>query len=539
MAIPDTFGLKTPYHTEEEWIVGSICRNAFELLSFIVNKEAGVVPRDSVSVKKIDSDKTAYRVTVNVNKVTVNAVLFFSGSIWSSDAYPFCQLAMDQLKIVNGASGRTSKGNPLASLLEFSEASIEAENARISNWLTQEPNNIFAHQQAALVLGTLAMKENSGSFWDPRESCNHACAHLAVARALDSSKDLAIEGRLAECLVGLIADTKTECARQLSLMETASASNELSAWVRAARVRNSRDWRLAGNTNKRSGLEQVEYFRALSEAVNVDQAISWMRKNSVPPRQDFTRIVLQFAFSVEAGHEFALPSLGSEIALMNATFPNRFNRDSFIAALNENPADVLVPDSSGRLNVQVISPGMWARFFQRHICHALIETGDFLQNKWGVADEAEQFDAATTHAFGQLELFPYLRAVKAIRLNRKNDPVAIAVSFGQHPEWAPAFVCRMAPSDNPLLISFQQTVRSWFSPSVPTGTAYAVSSRSKCVEADSRDWEEATHKLYQIAPLQYRVAQLELNSRYSEHPSYAQVQEIMGPMLDYYLPALS
>ena len=540
-AASQTCVLKTPYKTEQEWIVGSICRNAFELLSFIPDKNAEVVPPDRVSVRRIDSDNTAYQVTLNTNEVTVNATLYFSGSIWSSDAYvPFCQAAMDQLKIVNGVSDRTPKGNPLTSLLEFSEASIEAENARISQWLTQEPNNVFAHQQAALVLGTLAMKENSGWFWDPREICNHASAHLAVARSLDSGNDLAIEGRLAECLVGLIADTKTECAAQLSLIEkTTSAPRELNAWLRAARMRNSRDWRLADEPKSGSGFEQVEYFRALGEAVNIDQAIAWMRKSALPHRQDWTRIVLEFSFSVEAGHEFALPAVKSELAVMNATFPNRFDKDSFIAALNETPEDVLVADSSGTLRLQVISGGMWARFFQRHICHALIETGDFLQNKWGVQEQAEQFDTATTHAFGQLDLFPYLRGMKAIRLKRPSDPAAIAASFTQHPEWAPSFVCRIDPDEDPFLMSFQKAARAWFSPPVPSGTAYAASSRLWSVATDSQYPQDTIHKLYQIAPLQYRVAELELINRYSKHPTHAEVQEIMGPLVDYYLPALN
>lgn len=89
---------------------------------------------------------------------------------------------MDQLKVTAASFSSRPKGNPLGTLLGFSEQSIEAENVRISEWLSEEPDNPFAQEQAALVLGTLAMKENSGWFWDPRDICNHAAAHLAVAR---------------------------------------------------------------------------------------------------------------------------------------------------------------------------------------------------------------------------------------------------------------------------------------------------------------------------------------------------------------------
>ncbi len=539
-AAPDVYVLKRPYRTEQEWIIGSICRNAFELLSFIVDRKGEIITPDQVSVKKIEGDKAAYDVTVHAKKVTVNGTLHFPGSIWSSQAYvPFCEAVMNQLK-VDAPTSRTSKGNPLGNLLDFSESSIEAENVRISQWLSEEPDNTLAQQQAALLLGTLAMKENSGWFWDPRDICNQATAHLAVAYSLNSGTSLVVEGQLAECLVGLIADTKKECAKQLDRMtKITRAPKELGAWLRAARMRNSRDWRLVDKPEKGSGLEQVEYFRALCEAVSSDQAIRWIEKSGVRPRQDWTRIVLEFSFSVDAGHVYASPSVGSELALMQATFPNRFNKDSFIVALNETPAGVLMTGSSGASTLRVISNGMWAQFLQRHFCHALVETGDFLQNKWGVQDQADQFETATSNAFSQLCLFPYLRGIKAIRLKRPNDPEAIAAAFAQHPEWAQPFVDEIVRGDDPFLISFRNTVRTWFSPPILNGTAYSAFARLEYLAADLKNRSEAIHKLYEIAPLQYRVAELELISRYSEHPTYTQVQQIMGPMLDYYLPALN
>ncbi len=516
--------LKAPYRTEQEWIVGSICRNALELLSFIVDKKGEIISPAHVSLKKIDGHEVAYQVTAYTKRGTVNVKLHFPGSIWSSQAYvPFCEAAMAQLKVPNASVGRTPKGNPLNNLLDFSESSIEAENARISKWLTEESDNPFAQEQAALVLGTLAMKENSGSFWDPRDICNHATAHLAVARSLKPAPELALEGQLAECLVGLIADTKKECAEELDRMaKITRAPKELGAWLRAARMRNSRDWRLADKPEKASGLEQVEYFRALSEAVSIGQAMRWLETKAVLPRQDWTRIILEFSFSVEAGHVFASKAVGSELALMQAMFPNRFNKDSLIVALNEAPNGVIVTDSSGKSSLPVISNGMWAQFFQRHFCHAVLETADFLRSIWGVRDQADQFETANSNAFSQLSLFPYLQGLKAIRLKRPNDPGAIAESFARHPEWAPTFICEIDPGDDPFHISFQKTVRAWFSPPILNGTAYAAFARSELFDADLRSRPEAVHKLYQIAPLQYRVAELELIGRYSEHPTYAQ-----------------
>ena len=98
---------------------------------------------------------------------------------------------------------------------------------------------------------------------------------------------------------------------------------------------------------------------------------------------------------------------------------------------------------------------------------------------------------------------------------------------------------RNCPWDDPFLISFRNTVRTWFSPPILNCTAFSAFARLEYLAADLKNRSEAIHKLYEIAPLQDRVAELELISRYSEHPTYAQVQQIMGPMLDYYLPALN
>jgi tetratricopeptide (TPR) repeat protein len=533
----DLYALKTPYHTEEEWIVGSICRNAFEILSFIADKKGEIVSPDHVLVKKIEGNDVAYEVTLHGAKVTVDATLHWPGSIWSSQAYvPFCLAAMNQLKLSPAAADQTAKGNPLATLLDFSAITIEAENRRVSQWLAEEPDNTLAQQQAALVLGMLAMKENSGWFWNPRDACNHVAAHLAVARSLDPGADLSVEGQLAECMVGLISDNKKDCADEMDSMEKMTgAPKELNSWLRAGRMRNSRDWRIVEKPEEASAFEQVEYFRALSEAVDVDQGIAWMQAKSIPMRQDWIRIVMESPFSVEAGHAFATSSVATEITAMRAIFPDRFSKDTLISDLNENPEDVLVADASGHLSLQVISNGMWAEYFQRHLCHAIVETGDFLQNKWGVPDDADQFNQQIIAAFSGLKLFPYVQEVNDILCKRPDDPGAIIAAFGQHPESALDFLGKM-PDAGVDGAKFQAMVQSWFSPALPSGTAYDVYRLDAASSNTKRD-PGVIDKLYAIAPLQFRVAELELTTRYSDHPTYAQVQEIMGPLLDYFMSA--
>ena len=297
--------VQTPYHTEEEWIVSSVCRNAFELLAFAADKKGELISPAQVVLKKIPGDTLSYEVTVKGAQATAEATLKWTDtmSLWAPAAYvPFCQAAAQALKLPPARSAE-AQGDPLHTLLEFSESAIEAENRRISQWLAAQPDNASAHEQAALDLGVLAMKENSGYFWDPRGICNQVCAHLAVAKFLRGNAPTSIEGRLADITIGLIVDTKAQTARDLDALSTEkSPPPELAAWLNACRMRNSRDWRIVATLRDRGRRsEQVEYFRAYCEAVDVNHGVTWLQSRKLPDRIDWTRIVLENDFRPISG----------------------------------------------------------------------------------------------------------------------------------------------------------------------------------------------------------------------------------------------
>jgi tetratricopeptide (TPR) repeat protein len=525
-----------PYHNEQEWIVSSVCRNAFELLSYVKDKKGEIVNPTQVAVEEFPGDPRSYDVTVQSAHATVKASVRLTGSIWSADAYlPFCQAAAQNLKISPSGSS-AGQGSPLHALLDFSEATIESENERVSHWLTAQPGNAAAHEQAALILGTLAMKENSGYFWDPRDACNHACAHLAVAEFLHAGASLAVEGRMAGCLVGLIADTKTATGQQLDqLAHEASKSIDLTNWLNAARMRNTRDWRIVKTPETASPLEQVEYFRALAEAVDPDQAIAWLQAHSIPDRPDWARIVLELDFSVEAGHAFAQSSVGAEIKLMETALPGIFGGPDLLMNLNRAPGDVLSADGASAGTLVVINRGMWAHFFQRHLFHALAETGDFFANKWGVPDNTRELDQSADKAFSSLTFFPYYKIANQQIRKSPADPNDALELFQAHPEWAPYFLTAMASPTPPDTTRFPMVAVDWFRPRLLTGTAYAASARLSGMAVDGREIDQ----LEAVAPSEFFAAQLALTMRYHNHYTFEQAQKILGPLLDYYVPAIS
>jgi tetratricopeptide (TPR) repeat protein len=531
----DAAQVLTPYHTEQEWIISSICRNAFELLAYAKDKKGESVSPDKVTVTLIPGDTLAYDVTLKGANVTVQAKLQWPDSLWSPAAYvPFCQAAAQVLKLPPAAVPQP-QGNPLHTLLDFTETAIEGENHRVSQWLATQPDDAAAQEQAALILGTLAMKENSGYFWDPREACNQVCAHLAVAQFLRAGSPVSIEGRLADCLVGLIADTKTQTGHDLDqLAAEKPPPPDLAAWLNACRMRNTRDWRIVANPEKASPLEQVEYFRAYAEGVNPDLAIAWLQAHSMANRVDWQRIVLEMGFSVQAGHIFAQSSIPQEIHVMQTTFPGSFDSTSLIADLNEPPGDAVNFSGASVGTPVVISRGLWAQFFQRHLCHAIAETGNFFANKWGVPDNTNALDQAVNKAFPTLTLFPYLQLVQQHMRGAPASPVPALAMFTARPESGPDFLAWMKLPPDPEASRLANAVNAWFTPPVVHGTAYGAMSRLAAA-----NWPDAQiDQFYAIAPLQIRVAQLELKRLYGTQFTYDQFQKVMGPLLDYDVQAL-
>ncbi len=533
--------VKTPFHTEQEWIISSICRNIFELLSYANDKKGESITADQLTLTQVPGDVLAYDVSLRRAQGTVQARLQWPASIWSSSAYqPFCQAAAQALKL-GPASSASAQGNPLHALLDFSESAIEAENQRISQWLNNDPANPAALEQAALVLGTLAMKENSGPFWDPRGACNHASAYLAVAQYLRAGAPASIEGRLAGSLVGLIADTKAQTGRELDQLARENPTPDLSAWINAGRMRNSRDYRLLPKPENATPLEQIEYFRAVAEAISTDQAVAWWQAHlpsdqpdqstGLPGRPDWGRIVLEIGCSVDSGHLLAQNSITEEIHVMQATFPGSFGRGGLVTDLNRAPADVLGTEGADAGKLSVIDQGMWAHFFQRHLCLAIEATGNFFENLWGVPENTRQLDDFVDKTFSSLTFYPYLQLYNQRIRHASADPAAAAAFFAEHPQWGPELLFEINPGQAPEL---KRLTSGWFTPVLLQGTAYSAFARLR-----GRAGEEVSiDALYAIAPLQFRVAELELTRHDGNSFTYEQAQQVLGSMIDYYVPAL-
>ena len=542
--------------TEQRWIIGSIAGDAASLALFAAGPErwAALSP-DAVDVRETSGGQPgqAYALTLALpgGGEPIRSDLRITASVWSPDLYvPTLRALFARLRLAPPAATApdTDPTPPDADLLQALTTPltdrIEAQNQRISDRLQTHPFDARAHEQAALLLGTLALRENSGLLWNPRGLCNRAVAHLALARAL--RLDPSECGEVAELLVGLLIDTKADCQRRIAALQTRAASHpELAPWAAAAALRNTRDYRLLPHAQDATLLERIELFRAMSEAISDDQAIKRLANLEPSAAPDWERIVLQGGCTVESGHRFALPSLGLEMQDAAQVFPDLKGARApgqFAAIFNVPPGGPVQAGEDGRARLRVIDRGTWAQFFQRHLLQAADQTYNFLQNKWGVHDDALQFRMQGGSLFKRLTLYPL-----CLDFLSKEDGEFIyapaADLLNQHPEWvgdgAWAEVVKTVPAQHAAGGSWAAVGGAWFSPRLPVGTVYGFDRRIGSADGLPRPAPAEWQRAYEIAPLKYDVCRVYADGQAAQHrPTAKQFAQAVGPLLAYYLPAM-
>ena len=541
--------------SEQCWIVTAIVKDLTNLATFAAAPERWRdLPAEAVTVAAGAGAETGkeYAVSVKLPGVaeTVTADLRITGSVWSPELYvPLLQAECAHLSLTLPPAGAAAGGRQDAEWLKALSnpltSEIEARNQRLSGWLQGHPLDAQAHEQAALLLGTLALRENSGRLWNPRGLCNRAAAHLAFARTLRPEASEC--GQVAGLLIGLLIDTKADCQTRIAALRAQAATHpELGPWITAAAMRNTRDYRLLTNPPQATLLERIEQFRALSEAISSEEAIK--RTGNLQPAglPDWARIVLQGGYGVDSGHRFALPSTGQEFLDAVQVFPE-FQKAAtaaeFAAVLNVPPGDAVQPGEDRRGHLQVIDRGAWAQYFQRHLLQAAEETEDFLQNKWGVPDEAAKFRGRFGPLFKSLTLYPL-----CFDFLGHGDGEALfartAELLDQHPEWvgdgAWSDVVKTVPARYAKNGSWQAVCGAWFSPRLPTGTVYGFDLRTDPAAlllppptlVELQRWHD-------IAPVKYDVCRLYLNTLApNHHPTVDQYKQVMGALPAYYLRAM-
>ena len=403
--------------TEEEWIVADIARDLGGMATF-AKTQSLPGPAAAFSVARVTSPSggaPAFRISVPVDQgAPVTHVTTIAQHLWSPrDHAPLARALLQRVGLKASSKAPEPGPSALAALTDSRAEVIEAQNQRVSRWLARDMTNAAAHEEAALVLASLALAEASGYFHDRRAILSRLTAHLAMAEALRAGAPAGPSGRYAAIALLTNVSRQQDALDRLAAAGAKPTAPEETPWANALRIRATGDWRVLTQPAGGTLLERREHYRALGLSLSPTHAFAFLEEQKPEPIPDWGRIALQGAASVEVSSAFAPGAVERELKefdqIQRLLGRPSLGTESIVAALSVAPAREVARVGAKTLP-RVIDEGTWSRFYQRHLLHAAAMREAHLRRTLGQTDEAGRFRAAARERFGALLLFPLLNA---------------------------------------------------------------------------------------------------------------------------------
>ncbi len=541
MAVP--VGAASPdigreFLTEQDWLVASVVRTAAGLAHYA--RRPGL-PVGEVSARVQATGPATVRVDVAAGSETVQDSLALSPFIWSP--VPYTSLVRRLLAGTKDlGSTPSSWGVEMLRRLHDPRTEIlQEENQRVSTALTAAPADATLHEQAALVLAVLALKEHAGRFHDIRVALSRTTAHLALASALrpDGARRSA-EGLVAESVVLALVGRQVQAIAAVRLLAAQVPEDVLTPWVRVVTLRASGDWRLARRVRHTGTLlERLEYFRAVRERLGRSAAVALIEERDPEPIADWTRIIQEEPLSVGAGNRFADLAIDAELdearALLASYGGGQADEAGLVSRLNDGPAGPLVL-SNGAAGIQVIDWGLWAAFLQRHFLVAGNAAMYHYRRMVSLPDEARALEARVEPLMERLTLFPFLARARAGDETTYDASMPGAVLLcARRAELVTPANWRLL-LERPAFVNKAWAVPTdtdWFSPSLPFGCVMEVTPRM----AGPYCWRALSvpqlAEMRTAAPYDYELAWHYLIEKFSKSASPDIIKSVFGVLMEY------
>jgi tetratricopeptide (TPR) repeat protein len=531
---------------EEEWIVASTTRDVAEMLHY-ARHHALPAPSEriaSVQPAPATAQTPAYSVLLGQSfNLPAPIVLDFSDHIWSPRAYAGVAEAVIRSLGLQPVSGSGPGALP-AILKDPQSAVLERESQRVSRRLEEFILDPDAHDQAALVLGGLALRDTADSFSDVRHLLCRMAAHMAVARALRGARSAPIADYSDAVLLTLVGRQK-DALEKIDVLQKAGGPAGGAALLTALRIRNTGDWRILRQPARASLLERLEHFRALKKGLGHPQALTFFQSLKPEPISDWGRITFDGTPSIEAGNVFMGLLTSLELSDAGATWEAYHGSASDAGAvgeqLNTRPGRLLAL-RDGATKPRVIDWGTWAHFFQRNLVFESDAVWSFLHRSLGVPDEARAFLGRMMAPLSRLDLAAAQIAtlVRAEQLvpgdagerqkTRREACARLAAVASAAPEMLTLRTWQWANTSCAEEEKQVAAPAGWFVPLVPAGTALLDATRfaeiSKLPNAPAI--QDAVH---QRAPFEMRFARA-IHER-QPAPSLEQGAALLGPLAEY------
>jgi hypothetical protein len=547
------------YRSEEEWVVSDIAAAVIGLADYartgkaaarqLTVRAATQTPAQSATLGGLEKGAsgaplagdsvTRERGTFSVKAGgDLDGLLDIRGHLWAPDSYTGLAVSALGPLATAPAAGPEPQTTVVQDLTEPRVEQLVAVNRNISDRLSQRVTSASAHEEAALLIGTLALRESAGLLSDPRSELSRLTAHLAFARALRPGAPPSLAGTIAEAILLTLVNRQVDALERVQTIEAAAGTPGAASWARALRFRITGDWRKPPAPNA-STIERLSYARALRIQLGTVRTLDYVEHQDFDVRADWQRLLLAGNFSVEVGNLFTNGGMQSEIDEITRVWPAYHQqaaatRADLLAGLNDAPAANPIVTREGKAGIEVIDWGRWAAFLQRHLCGFLAAEFTHLRNL-GLDDELQGLTAERAPQFGHLRLFPIVRRRFVRTQTDYEAAVQSALTLaGAHPELIPpaAWETYVKRPDGLKQAPFPPMF-TWFRPGVPTGTAMDLH-----IRATTAQWrEDATPAQYArwaaLAPYDDWAIWIKLGHDTRRKPRLEDALRAYGTLLDY------
>jgi tetratricopeptide (TPR) repeat protein len=530
----------SPWQNDAQFIVTTICSDLAEM-AYYSRHGRGLGPNFKVQIKEktFVVDQPVYEVSARLpDGRQVSQSLRLNGCIWDPATYrEWCRAFQPQARSAGGISSEAV----LSQLTDPTPTHLAQLDRQLSQAGSKSMGDPEWHDQAALTIVSLALREPSGTFFQLRQELSRTCAHLVMSDCLRGDHPPSPCHQLAQAALACLY-RREDVAEQL--LNPLPETGAVGTWKRALRMRHSFDYRQRGQG---SLLEERECF--LAEFTVGSCAGAWKHrrlKKDWATLADWTRIADSVLIGhndtpgIELGHQLVAAGIPAELAEIKQVWQNEGWGPCRIPSDLNTPPQRCVAGPADKAVVQVIGKGTWAWFLQRQLCHVGVSDWLFLEEKLGDPDGARDYARQFERNFSKLKLYPFAEYRMAWDVATYRDSLDQAGRLIRSaPESVPAYAWNWLFYSNDAYPEYRpdtiRVINEWHNHNPLPGTAYDLQPRMNHPSFFNRaDFLDKLSQLQAASPhdpvlYAHLLEQLEKKGRGSN----AFTLKVLAPNLDY------
>jgi hypothetical protein len=493
------------FKNEDNWLATTISREIAGMALFASHPHQ---PLPNFAARA-EVDPSAPKVQVAMNGIPnggdgkLNATLTPS---FAWDPAGYAPLAAQLLGTAKGIAPEPDgpETDVLKHLLQPTASGLAVEDMRVSNDLQQHPTSWQDHEQAAVVLTALAMREQAGEYGDSRTFLSRATAHLALANALRGDQPASWPGLIADAAARTLAGREVDALAHLdALAARADCPEAAKTWIAVLRTLAKEDWREAAIAPESPLLLKIAWFKVFLADTSSKVAMAHLQKivlqppvdPNVPPDQsktnpetlvaDWARIAGRSPYYEDADDpaknaEYKLDLEFHELdEILTIEHGTPFSLDKLADVFSQPQPDTVANDNSGKPAVRVVGPGTFAAATLRHLFSDIPSRGlnpdDPQADQASLENFCDKMDVMFKGVPGY-EIVQYTTKSVVMMEERKTFLQQLETDKKTWPVW-------QAPHEMTMGLPGHDLVEAFYARAVPFGTVYNPGQRMPYIQS--------------------------------------------------------